>query len=154
MPSTTTTPSVILSHERSSRLPSDVRSVKSLDCNSDNESSARNVSKIRGNLHPSVVVDGRSLRPTPPKKPLRLSLQRAQSLQTVELNAISESDRKRAIKRAHITEKRLNGAREDANGIVCNNNNMNNETPVTTSATTTATALHISSLGRQQRHLI
>lgn len=44
------------------------------------------------------------MRPTPPKKPLRLSLQRAQSLQTIEASAaaaILELDRKRAIKRTH-----------------------------------------------------
>lgn len=43
-------------------------------------------------------------RPTPPKKPLRLSLQRAQSLQTIEASAnaaILELDKKRAIKRTY-----------------------------------------------------
>lgn len=42
----------------------------------------------------------RNSRPAPPKKPLRLSLQRTQSLQTIEMNA-SELERKRAIKRTH-----------------------------------------------------
>lgn len=44
------------------------------------------------------------LRPTPPKKPLRLSLQRAQSLQTIEATAaatILDLDKKRAYKRTH-----------------------------------------------------
>lgn len=43
-------------------------------------------------------------RPTPPKKPLRLSLQRTQSLQTIEANAaatIIDLERKRAVKRTH-----------------------------------------------------
>lgn len=43
-------------------------------------------------------------RPTPPKKPLRLSLQRTQSLQVIEAHAaatITELDRKRATKRTH-----------------------------------------------------
>lgn len=46
----------------------------------------------------------RSIRPTPPKKPLRLSLQRTQSLQTIESNAaatIIDLERKRAVKRTH-----------------------------------------------------
>lgn len=46
----------------------------------------------------------RNSRPTPPKKPLRLSLQRAQSLQTIEANAtatIVDLERKRAVKRTH-----------------------------------------------------
>lgn len=45
-----------------------------------------------------------SSRPTPPKKPLRLSLQRTQSLQTIEANAaatIIDLERKRAVKRTH-----------------------------------------------------
>lgn len=46
----------------------------------------------------------RTVRPTPPKKPLRLSLQRTQSLQTIESNAaatIMDLERKRAVKRTH-----------------------------------------------------
>lgn len=46
----------------------------------------------------------RNSRPTPPKKPLRLSLQRTQSLQTIEANAnatIIDLEKKRAIKRTH-----------------------------------------------------
>lgn len=45
-----------------------------------------------------------AMRPQPPKKPLRLSLQRAQSLQTIEASAtaaINELEKKRAIKRTH-----------------------------------------------------
>lgn len=53
------------------------------------------------------ITNGRSrnsMRPTPPKKPLRLSLQRAQSLQTIEASAaaaILDLDKKRAIKRTY-----------------------------------------------------
>lgn len=46
----------------------------------------------------------RNSRPTPPKKPLRLSLQRAQSLQAIEATAaatIIDLERKRAVKRTH-----------------------------------------------------
>lgn len=150
---TLATSTVPLVPERPLRLPLDMRSVKSLDCNSDNESASRNNSKARANLHQAMTVEGRSLRPTPPKKPLRLSLQRAQSLQTVELTAISENERKRATKRAHITERRLHGAREDAAALsVCNN--VSGESQTSTAPTSTAATLHISSLGRQQRHLI
>lgn len=69
------------------RLPSDMRSVKSLDFDSETES--------------KPTTESRTVRPTPPKKPLRLSLQRAQSLQTVELNPCSDQDRKRPMKRVH-----------------------------------------------------
>ncbi|KAH8299553.1 hypothetical protein KR044_002757 [Drosophila immigrans] len=73
------------------RLPSDMRSVKSLDFDSENESTK-----------PSTTESSsRTVRPTPPKKPLRLSLQRAQSLQTVELHPCSDLDRKRPMKRVH-----------------------------------------------------
>ncbi|KAH8355146.1 hypothetical protein KR093_006703 [Drosophila rubida] len=71
------------------RLPSDMRSVKSLDFDSENESSK------------PATESSRTVRPTPPKKPLRLSLQRAQSLQTVELHPCSDADRKRPMKRVH-----------------------------------------------------
>lgn len=46
----------------------------------------------------------RNGRPTPPKKPLRLSLQRTQSLQTIEANAaatIIDLEKKRAVKRTY-----------------------------------------------------
>lgn len=64
-----------------------MRSVKSLDFDSETESKPN--------------TESRTVRPTPPKKPLRLSLQRAQSLQTVELNPCSDQDRKRPMKRVH-----------------------------------------------------
>lgn len=73
--------------------PNDLRSVKSLDFESDTGERKREVD------YTSEPVAHR-VRPTPPKKPLRLSLQRAQSLQTVEAS-ILDSDKKRAIKRAH-----------------------------------------------------
>lgn len=72
--------------------PNDLRSVKSLDFESDTGERKREVD------YTSEPVAHR-VRPTPPKKPLRLSLQRAQSLQTVE--AQLDSDKKRAIKRTH-----------------------------------------------------
>ncbi|XP_030371666.1 uncharacterized protein LOC115621949 isoform X2 [Scaptodrosophila lebanonensis] len=77
------------------RLPSDMRSVKSLDFESENES--------------KPLPEAPTVRPTPPKKPLRLSLQRAQSLQTVELHQCnSDLERKRPLKRVH-NNKSTNG---------------------------------------------
>lgn len=70
-----------------------MRSVKSLDFESDTGERKREVD------YTSEPVAHR-VRPTPPKKPLRLSLQRAQSLQTVEAS-ILDSEKKRAIKRTH-----------------------------------------------------
>lgn len=64
-----------------------MRSVKSLDFDSENES--------------KPPTESRTTRPTPPKKPLRLSLQRAQSLQTVELHPNADLERKRPMKRVH-----------------------------------------------------
>ncbi|XP_067630392.1 early endosome antigen 1 isoform X2 [Eurosta solidaginis] len=78
--------------DTNTRLPTDMRSVKSLDFDSDNET--KQIS--------DTVSEMRSVRPTPPKKPLRLSLQRAQSLQTVELTPNCDSERKRPMKRAHM----------------------------------------------------
>uniref|UniRef100_A0A182P8U9 PDZ domain-containing protein n=1 Tax=Anopheles epiroticus TaxID=199890 RepID=A0A182P8U9_9DIPT len=79
----------------------DIRTVKSLDFESDtNDQYASEPSGPTGK-HAGGV------RPAPPKKPLRLSLQRAQSLQTVDglmLEAIAASnghDRKRGMKRSH-----------------------------------------------------
>ncbi|XP_060652628.1 uncharacterized protein LOC132788950 [Drosophila nasuta] len=80
------------------RLPSDMRSVKSLDFDSENESTK-----------PSTE-SSRTVRPTPPKKPLRLSLQRAQSLQTVELHPCSDLDRKRPMKRVHNNSSNSGGS--------------------------------------------
>uniref|UniRef100_A0AAG5D4R9 PDZ domain-containing protein n=1 Tax=Anopheles atroparvus TaxID=41427 RepID=A0AAG5D4R9_ANOAO len=77
------------------------RTVKSLDFESDtNEQYASEPSGPGAKLSSGG-------RPAPPKKPLRLSLQRAQSLQTVDgfvLEAMATSnghDRKRAMKRSH-----------------------------------------------------
>ncbi|XP_065370118.1 uncharacterized protein sprt [Calliphora vicina] len=92
-----------------SRLPSDMRSVKSLDFDSENENT-----RFKARQQTSdTMSEARTVRPTPPKKPLRLSLQRAQSLQTVELCSNPDSERKRPMKRAHINH---------------NNNNNNNTT--------------------------
>ncbi|XP_058461237.1 uncharacterized protein LOC131436512 [Malaya genurostris] len=73
----------------------EMRSVKSLDFESDtNEQYAS---------EPSGPI---KLRPAPPKKPLRLSLQRAQSLQTVDGILIdTTSDKKRGMKRSHRSGK-------------------------------------------------
>lgn len=84
----------ILDHAKQQRpAPNDLRSVKSLDFESDTGERKREVD------YTSEPVAHR-VRPTPPKKPLRLSLQRAQSLQTVEAS-ILDSEKKRAIKRTH-----------------------------------------------------
>lgn len=74
-------------------VTNDLRSVKSLDFESDTGERKREVD------YTSEPVAHR-VRPTPPKKPLRLSLQRAQSLQTVEAS-ILDGDKKRAVKRTH-----------------------------------------------------
>lgn len=82
--------------ETTRKHSNDSRSVKSLDFDHEND------------IKKSHKADSSSdirIRPTPPKKPIRLSLQRAQSLQTVELNQNSEIDKKRSLKRAHFTEK-------------------------------------------------
>lgn len=71
-----------------------MRSVKSLDFDSDVGDRKRDID------YTSEPVAQHRVRPTPPKKPLRLSLQRAQSLQTVEVN-IADQDRKRAMKRTY-----------------------------------------------------
>lgn len=108
------------SHHRYKRS-SDIRSAKSLDFEEEVRMSTSTNSRP---LHSTILcrksaeVDYtsepaanstntprlRSSRPTPPKKPLRLSLQRTQSLQTIEANAaatIVDLERKRAIKRTH-----------------------------------------------------
>ncbi|XP_032590311.1 uncharacterized protein LOC6560297 [Drosophila grimshawi] len=83
------------------RLPSDVRSVKSLDFDSENESKPMTTTTTTTTSMTSGESRTNHVRPTPPKKPLRLSLQRAQSLQTVELHPCAEHDRKRPMKRMH-----------------------------------------------------
>ena len=92
----------------------DEKSVKSLDLDSDAAQHANY------DDYASEPVPTPRLRPTPPKKPLRLSLQRAQSLQTVNgahdapvitplidtlnFNHLIVDDRKRANKRLHRKE--------------------------------------------------
>lgn len=71
-----------------------MRSVRSLDFDSDIGDKSVD--------YTSEPVAAR-IRPVPPKKPLRLSLHRAQSLQTVEA-VIADLDRKRILKRPHRTE--------------------------------------------------
>uniref|UniRef100_A0A182QAY1 PDZ domain-containing protein n=1 Tax=Anopheles farauti TaxID=69004 RepID=A0A182QAY1_9DIPT len=79
----------------------DIRTVKSLDFESDTNDQYASEPSGPAGKHAAGV------RPAPPKKPLRLSLQRAQSLQTVDglmLEALAASnghDRKRAMKRSH-----------------------------------------------------
>lgn len=105
------------------RRPSDMRSVKSLDFEKD--SSKINGSSKPNGIHRKISFDvdytsepvamplnnsrpRNGMRPTPPKKPLRLSLQRARSLQTIEANAnaaILDLEKKRAIKRSHCGNK-------------------------------------------------
>ncbi|XP_053687899.1 uncharacterized protein LOC128737309 [Sabethes cyaneus] len=83
----------IASESSSSRR--DMRSVKSLELESDNNEQ-----------YASEPTGPIKIRPAPPKKPLRLSLQRAQSLQTVEgilIDAVAE--KKRGMKRSHRSGK-------------------------------------------------
>lgn len=86
------------------------RSVKSLDFDSDYGGStidSRSGHKSRHHHHTkdtdytSEPLGPKHLRPMPPKKPLRLSLQRAQSLQTVELNLTDIESRKKGMKRTY-----------------------------------------------------
>lgn len=118
------------------RLPSDMRSVKSLDFDSENESK---------NSAPSndTASEARHTRPTPPKKPLRLSLQRAQSLQTVELNINTEQERKRAQKRAHMQDK----------SMLMNDVDPSGQTNTECVLIENCTPLHTASLGRQKHHI-
>ena len=86
----------------------DERSIKSCDFDSDAGTTTNY------DDYASEPVPAPKIRPTPPKKPLRLSLQRAQSLQAVcEMNSyngntplmdtinLSTNDKKRAIKRIY-----------------------------------------------------
>ena len=104
-------------HPLSKSRSTDMRSVKSLNLDKESNGSSNTLDpqlyrKQRevdytsepGAPIPITTRPRNSMRPTPPKKPLRLSLQRAQSLQTIEANAtaaILELDKKRAIKRTH-----------------------------------------------------
>lgn len=89
---------------RNSAASVDMRSVKSLDFDSD--AGSRQGGDVDYTSEPvaaaaaAPATHSHRVRPQPPKKPLRLSLQRAQSLQTVEAN-LAELDRKRAQKRTH-----------------------------------------------------
>ncbi|XP_020802524.1 uncharacterized protein LOC110179353 [Drosophila serrata] len=122
------TPRQSEAHTLRARLPSDMRSVKSLDFDSENES--------------KPPTEARTTRPTPPKKPLRLSLQRAQSLQTVELHPCTDLERKRPMKRVHHN----------------NNNNINNNIKGGVSPTDegqtmlieNCSPMHTASLGRHK----
>lgn len=86
-----------------------MRSVKSLDFESDNGGELK-----RDIDYTSEPVVAHRIRPTPPKKPLRLSLQRAQSLQTVEAS-ILDTEKKRAAKRPH--KSKLSDLHFSENGI-------------------------------------
>lgn len=83
----------------------DERSIKSLDFESD----SGQANYASQDDYASEPVPQPRIRPTPPKKPLRLSLQRAQSLQAVMdangiLDSLNLADKKRAIKRIHKGE--------------------------------------------------
>lgn len=110
----------------------DERSIKSLDFESDNGQSTNY------DEYASEPVPAPRLRPTPPKKPLRLSLQRARSLQAVSgsdshhqstplidtVNHLSANDKKRAIKRIYRGEQQLNVT---ANGKLSNRYSKSSE---------------------------
>lgn len=111
-----------LRHKRSSASVHDERSIKSLDFESD---SCRTINTNYDD-YASEPVPAPKIRPTPPKKPLRLSLQRATSLQVVNIQAdnhihplgppspltdianstLSAGDKKRMMKRIHKDENR------------------------------------------------
>lgn len=122
-----------------------MRSVKSLDFDSDNETHRP---RLRAQQSSDTMSEARTVRPTPPKKPLRLSLQRAQSLQTVELNANNEVERKRPVKRAHMTEKP---------SLTCDNHVDNGSSLLIENcrhAVASASSMHTtSSLGRHRHNL-
>lgn len=104
--STATAPASNGQHYHRHKTAADMRSVKSLDFDSDAGGGSGTGGGGSGSSKRDVdytsepVAHPHRVRPTPPKKPLRLSLQRAQSLQTVEAN-LAELDRKRAMKRTH-----------------------------------------------------
>lgn len=115
--------------------PTDMRSVQSLNFDSDSDTIKPKARITNG----ETISEIRAHRPTPPKKPLRLSLQRAQSLQTVELTANMDSERKRtAMKRSHINDKSTTNLNKAESLLI------ENCKPAT---------LHTASLGRQ-RHQI
>lgn len=121
-----------------------MRSVKSLDFDSEIENARLKVKQQNSDTRSEV----RSVRPTPPKKPLRLSLQRAQSLQTVELSSNPDSERKRPMKRAHINHNNnntiLNGEHQtESNGVLIEN--CTTHPP--------PAPMHTSSLGRHRHNI-
>lgn len=81
------------------------RSVKSLDFDSDYGGCATEPRKSRHSKdlldYASDSMGPRQSRPMPPKKPLRLSLQRAQSLQTVDGSLTDIDTRKKCMKRSY-----------------------------------------------------
>lgn len=96
----------------------DERSVQSYDFESDTGNNTNY------DDYASEPVPTPKIRPTPPKKPLRLSLQRARSLQAVCGNDfhnghtplmdtinLSSNDKKRAIKRIYKGEQQTNGGK-------------------------------------------
>lgn len=133
------------------RLPSDMRSVKSLDFDSENETTRSTTHRSQPS---DTMSEARTTRPTPPKKPLRLSLQRAQSLQTVELNPNHEVERKRPTKRTHIhnnnNNKLLNG---DNNGHTVNGGANSILIENCTPKSIQSKPMHTSSLGRHRHNL-
>ena len=89
------------SYARKKSTTMDNRSIKSLDFD--------NIDEKQHDDYASEPVAAPRMRPTPPKKPLRLSLHRAQSLQAVMdasglLDSMNMLERKRAIKRIHKSE--------------------------------------------------
>lgn len=95
----------------------DERSIKSLDFESDAQTNYDD--------YASEPVPTPKIRPTPPKKPLRLSLQRAQSLQAVSDNImtmpIDNIDKKRAIKRIHKGDQQTPSISSSTSGRKLNN---------------------------------
>lgn len=82
------------------------RSVKSLDFDSDYGGSCATEPRRTSRHSKDNILDYTSdskkyMRPMPPKKPLRLSLQRAQSLQTVDGSLTDIESRKKGMKRTY-----------------------------------------------------
>lgn len=70
----------------------------------DGQKYSNNSSRLGYTSEPVAASNRPRPRPTPPKKPLRLSLQRSSSLQTIEVNAAmisSDLEKKRALKRTY-----------------------------------------------------
>lgn len=132
----------------------DIRSARSLDFEKEMKLNVSNTPKQLSSLYrKSNDVDytsepvatplsnssrPRNSRPTPPKKPLRLSLQRTQSLQTIEANLISDLEKKRAIKRTYRGNKT-----PDLPNFIENGTNIHQSV--------SNSHLHTSSLGRNRQ---